>query len=761
MKHFLSSLVSGLFISCSVAAAQDNTLTVENTHLKLVFAEKPVPHMQQLIHKKSGINLISETANQNLFGLEAVKPAGGTISILSEPSKDGSINVSRTGKTQHINIRVKGLGSASNITVNLEGMLDDNDSLTRWSISVDNPSTQKLAAIRFPYISAVPAIGSADDDFIVAPASPGALIENPAKNWPTNYSISWPSPGIQSMQFCSFQDRSAGIYLASMDTTGHGRDLRISKQGNKKILLYHEYKLSAQTSAQWKSPYEVAFGVTSGTWQQTADIYKRWAIQQPWCAKTLVQRDDIPAFWKKGPCIHTCEVRTYDEHRLCNGSYYPKLLEHMKSLRTRIDGPVVPMLPGWENYRRWTAGAYFPIFDTEQAKKVLKQINNDGFRPFVYLSGLFYTFQNEGRDGGDVQGWERYADSLVIDAGTGKTKTFLLNESSPGKENVWKRHSYEFCPAAPRTREFFCSVIDQLHALGIDIVQMDQTVSGAGSVCASTNHGHAPGPGLYQSQAFCKLMADLRQHGKSLSPDFMFAHEELHEELIPYMDTFHTREYRERYWYRSAPGARGIPLFTYIYHEYAIAYGGEGPGASASKNPAIVRELAVNLVTGKTPAVSVWSNQKAMAEAHPDQIHMLRNHMRLLKTEAQRFLILGRMLYPLEFEAPIITLKIGAKTSTGWKQEPFEERAVLTSSWQSPEGMAGHCLVNITSTNQSVKLHLDTRNVPGWPSVDIDLYRADKPDAPEQIFRKVSLPKEYKLELAPLEAVFFVIRPVA
>jgi hypothetical protein len=121
--------------------------------------------------------------------------------------------------------------------------------------------------------------------------------------------------------------------------------------------------------------------------------------------------------------------------------------------------------------------------------------------------------------------------------------------------------------------------------LGVDIVQMDQTTSGAGDACACAAHGHPPGNGVYRSLAFRALMADMRQHGKSLSPDFMLAHEEPHEELIPCVDAFHTREYRERWWYHGVPGGRSLPLFTYLYHEYAIAYGGEGPHATASKSP--------------------------------------------------------------------------------------------------------------------------------------------------------------------------------
>ena len=259
--------------------------------------------------------------------------------------------------------------------------------------------------------------------------------------------------------------------------------------------------------------------------------------------------------------------------------------------------------------------------------------------------------------------------------------------------------------------------------------------------------------------AFRELLRDLREYGRSLSPQFLFFHEEPHEELIPYLDGFHTREYKERYWYRGAPGARGIPLFTYLYHEYAVAYGGDSAGVSKAENPNLVRQHAVNLVTGKTPGVAIWSSQQATAEAHPDQIKMLRNHSRLFKTEAQRFLMLGRMLYPLELDVPGVTFQIGVRRNGKWQSEPFEERAVLTSSWQSPEGLVGHCLVNVTDEKQPVRLQLDTRNAPGWSKADVDLYRVDEPETSASICRGAALPCEHALELEPLEAVFFVMRP--
>jgi len=429
-------------------------------------------------------------------------------------------------------------------------------------------------------------------------------------------------------------------------------------------------------------------------------------------------------------------------------SGYPDFHKRLKILRSQIGGPVVPRIGGWENHRIWAAGDYFPVYEEQQAKEVFSQIRSDGFNPFVFLSGLYYTFRFEGPGAVDISGHEPYTGSFAID----KSGEPIIHTMTDRRTDGYRRLSYVFCPKATGTKEFFRSVIDQLHELGIDIIQMDQATSGAGPACYSEAHGHKPGIGPYQSQSFGDLLYDMRQYGKSLNPDFLLLNEELHEELIPVLDAFHTREYCENNWFRDYPGARGVPLFTYLYHEYAMAYGGEGY-AKAEEDPGFVRDMAVTLVTGKMPVVGT---QIYMTEVHPDQIKMLRNHMNLLKTEAQEFLMLGRMLHPLDADVSTILFEMGGK----WHPEPVEEKVVLTSSWQSPDGNVGHCLVNITDTIQQVNLKLDTRNMYGWVKGDIDLYRADKPEIRERVLNNAALPYDYVLELEPLEAVFFVMRPV-
>lgn len=629
------------------------------------------------------------------------------------------------------------------------------DALTFWTAAVENNSGKRITYLRFPLVKAVPAIGSPDDDFLVLPYLPGTLVENPAKHWPENFGAWLRYPGDLSAQFIAYQDRQAGVYLAGTDTQSHPKMLAVWK-GKNGFNMGHDFSPPLDAGKQWEMPYAIALGVTQGTWCDSADIYKRWATKQYWCAKTLAQRDDIPQWWKDGWGVHVCEVRTYDDKRVCNGSYYPKMLEYLREWRRKTDGNIVAMLAGWENHRRWTAGDYFPIFDEANARNVIAQLKADGFRPFWFLSGMFYTFENEGVDGSQVPAATRFMPHYVVDQKTREPRVFTLNES--GRQSTWKRLSYEFCVGAPAIKDFFRGVIDRARELGVDVLQMDQTTRGAGEACYSSEHDHTPGPGIYQTQRFQELLHDMRKHGKGRNPDFVLFHEEPHEALIQCLDGFHVREYKERWWYRLYPGAIGIPLFSYLYHEYAIGYGGDNAGLSKNNDRALVRNHAVNLVTGRTPGGSVWSTPQSMFEAHPDQVRMVRNHFRLLKTRATNFLMLGTMLHPYELAAPNLKFSVAVRRGNEWKKEEFDNPAILTSSWQAPNGDIAHLFVNISETRQDLKVNLDTRNAPAFGACNVEVYSSEQ-DAFTPLWKEVRLPRELSLPLGPLEVVFVEVRP--
>jgi hypothetical protein len=134
---------------------------------------------------------------------------------------------------------------------------------------------------------------------------------------------------------------------------------------------------------------------------------------------------------------------------------------------------------------------------------------------------------------------------------------------------------------------------------------------------------------------------------------------------------------------------------------------------------------------------------------------MIRNHCRLLKTRAKDYLMLGKMLHPYELDVP----KVQCKVWLGHGKPPaiVEDPAILTSSWQSPDGGVGHLFVNISEAPQALKVGLDTRNAPPLNPCDTEVYSSEE-NAFQPLWKDAQLPKEFTRTLAPAEAIFVEVR---
>lgn len=740
-------------IGLAETKAQDTVL--QSDALTLTLRSAPAVHIAGLTHRASGTNLAVDSAPVPLFSLSLGPEGPDGITLTSLEAKRSGVSVQSVPEGRRATLTYSDFPVAG-ITVTVKVTVPAKGPLTTWSLSLHSNTPLEVRSVRFPQLTAPQAIGDSADDCLVVPTYPGALIRNPAAAWSANQSLSIRYPGDMSAQFLAFQDATAGLYLASQDSGANLRRLTVQRQTSG-FGLTQEYVASTGKVSDWETPYPCVVGVTQGTWHETADLYKAWAVQQTWCSRTLDQRSDIPDWWKAGPLVHVCEVRTYKDG-VESGSYYPRLLEHVKTLRTKTDSPIVLMLAGWERYRRWSAGDYFPIFDQEAARPVISQLRSEGVRPFVFLSGLFWTHLNEGNNGNTPPVPEEWKPSFVCDPKTGELQSFVLNESRPG--GTWKRHSYQFCVSAPGTRTFLHQVVDRAHEEGIDLLQMDQTTSGGGAACGSPDHGHPVGAGVYQTRDFLALLTDMRAYGKSKSPDFVLFHEEPHEELIPVLDGFHVREYKERSWYRGTPGAVGIPLFDYLYHEYAIGYGGDSCPIATRKDPWNTRCHAVNLITGRTPGVSVWGSQSVVADCDPDPMTVIRQHTHLLQRGGEPFLMLGKMLHPLRLQVPEMTYQISVQGKDGWHREPFVEPSVLTSSWQAADGRVAHVFVNPTPEARALSVDLDTRNLPTLPAAEVQLYSSAEGEQFRQVSASSTLPVHLERQIAPLEVLCVVLKPV-
>jgi hypothetical protein len=749
------AIVSFFILIPGAASADPDVAIFENRALSFTLKRTPAPYVSELKDTQTGTRLVSNPADRDLFVI-VLTGGSGQEYIGSSTAETVGVDATGTDWDRKIIITYSGLRNLD-LSATVHIRVPVNDPLTYWSIDVRNNTGKKIEFVQFPRLRTVSKIGNEEDDFIVLPDLPGTLIRKPWTTWEMDYGT-WVLrfPGGLSAQFLSFQDESAGLYYASRDSEGYGKRLVVAKRSGG-FDVFHDFYLPDTIAAYWHSPYEVAIGVTRGTWQDSADIYKSWAVTQPWCAMTLAQREDVPEWLKRGPFFYVSSVRTYAQDGTCSGSFYPTLTAALRTLRDKVGSAFVAMLADWENHRRWTAGDYFPVFDEENAKKTIGRINKEGFRPFFYLSGLNYSIENRGVDPSVIAIPEdRFAD-FVVDKATGDP--FIIERDESTGQFQWSRVMHSFCVDGPGTKAFFEDVVDEVLALGVKMLQMDQVVDGAGLPCWSDSHGHEPGAGLYQAQGFRSLLQDMRAHGKESDADFALFMEEPHEELIPYLDGFHMREYLEKTWYRGYPGAVGIPLFTYLYHEYAVGYGGDSThlGVKGVNTAWYCREHAVNLITGKTPAAATWSNPNELSNADPRILKLLAHHIRLLDTGAYRYLILGRMLHPVKVVSPELTYTLSRYENGQQVDYEFTEPAILYSAWEAPDGNTGYFFINLSQKSLPLSLQPEALGaLPAGPR-EIVLRSSTNGFTARRLDRNTNIQRLRAMTLAPDEILYIEV----
>ena len=225
-------LLSAAWLAAVPASGQ----IVQNQALRMEFEKSPAPFVSRLVHKGSGQALVASPVDTPLFSVILAKADGPIETIGSDRAAESNIELAQTPIGQKVVIRY-GKFPALDLAAEVTVACDANNPLTLWSIRVQNNTGRRLVAVRFPQLLAVSAIDASDDDCLVLPAYPGTLIENPGGNWRNGQSVTLKYPGELSSQFVAFQDRLAGLYLASMDPAGHPMAFTVARQADGFSLL--------------------------------------------------------------------------------------------------------------------------------------------------------------------------------------------------------------------------------------------------------------------------------------------------------------------------------------------------------------------------------------------------------------------------------------------------------------------------------------------------------------------------------------------
>jgi hypothetical protein len=536
-------------------------LTIENQRLAVTLASEANQTVVALRDAVTGRDLLAVGSTSPLFQLQLAAGRDSRtkpLVVTSRHAKKVVLQRSATGK------QTTGIAEFSDFA-NWSGRVictvtaSADDPLLRWRLEASLPEGSVLEEVRFPILTLRPSSSAEPADALVLGLAKGGVYHQPSA-WKTGRTIIGRQPGNLAAQFACTYDTTGGLLTATLDSQGHRKTLSATRTADGLQLAWWHSSLHT-------SSYKLAYDVAQTTfhspdparptdWRDGADLYKQWAVQQPWCKRTFAAREDVPAWLKAGPAM----VRFARQWLADPDSIKAWFNTYWRS-NFPADTPLIITYWGWEKVEKWVGGEYFPAFPSDQAFEDLTRFGRSlGGHTFVWPSGYHYTYtyykQPDGTFAWDGRArFEATAKAHVSCKQSGEPHTF-----SP----YWIRggEMAKLCPGDPWTIDWLNQIAVGAVQRGADMVQIDQVVGAEFPPCYSAAHGHKPGPGLWMTDVFHQQLETMLQACRQVNPEAVLGFEEPNEHFIQQVAI---QDYRD--WEAPAP-AELASVYSYLYHEY-------------------------------------------------------------------------------------------------------------------------------------------------------------------------------------------------
>lgn len=726
-------LVIGLlmFGSGPVATAQKTPVIVTNPNYRLLLSQDKgsIESFRVADYEL----LIPNHSTLPLFKIEFRGDDLKFRSVSSAEAKKVTIIKSVQGESEIIEINYEGisdLGVGAKVTVRCPR----NEALTYWSIEVDNPKAMWIGHIQFPIVQ-VPfdknptdenrssILSSLYDGVLSSPVTAATVIgswRRPRNNVPevwrqTNY------PRECTAQLLAYYNASGGLYMASEDPDGLPKLISPMIERDGVSMGFGHYP-GTRGPGKTKLGYEVALGTFQGDWHAAAEIYRNWAIKQPFTKRKLAERSDIPK-WLFQPLVGVAFPMRgqgdWDPPAAINTEYSPatNAIPYLDKLAKGFNTPLLPIVFNWEHAGPWVQPEAFPPVGGETAmKKFMKTSKAKGWHPVLYGNGINWV---PGQKNTGYNGMEYYK------ANGGESATARRWDGNVMGSSSW-RTVYPTCVATPSARKMVLGMTRGMAELGPDVIQ--QFDQGVGAIhCYATDHGHPPVPGPWMSEAFASLLKEDNEVARSLDKSVAVSSEGAPPEV--YLQDFQFWDARI-----GGGGSLNCSLFSFIYHEFITAHAGfylnsvNDEALRAAVARAFVKGYMLNFtLRDKGQIAFEWNH--IWDRAIPDQnaiIDWAKRATHFRTGVARDFLIFGQMQRPLNINSV-------PTRNYGYGPEPL----VQSATWKAPDGRLGVALANYSDVKEGLSVEL-----PGNGAKNIVIHIDDKSET-----RAVTLPYVVYLEL--------------
>ncbi len=564
-------------------------VTVENERVAVTLTAEAHGAVASLRDVARQRELMAESESAQLFTLELSEqgaPDAKRFYVSSREAKEVVLTAEGDGPGSGARVVFRNLaGRGIDATCTVKAA--EGDPWLRWRIEVKLPDGLVLEQVQYPILALrTPAEGEPDDALVLG-ATKGGVYRRPSA-WKAGRAVSASQPGSLAAQFACYYEKSGGLVTATFDARGYRKSVRAARTAD-------------GVSLEWLHPcfhtgkYALDFDVVQtvfaspdaerpADWRDAADLYKAWAIEQPWCARKYADRDDLPAWLKEGPAM----VR-FSRSWLAE----PELIEQWLKTYWRknfpAETPLVIAYWGWEKVDTWITPDYFPVFPSDEVFQQLTQLGKSvGGHAFLWPSGYHYTLTHRKQPDGSFF-WddrERFDATARPHAIRGRDGEVLV------RTPFWLQggQCVTMCPGDSWTIDWLNQIAVEIVRRGVDLVQVDQVVGGNFPVCHSVDHGHEPGPGPWCTDVFRKQLETMLKACREVNPDAVVCVEEPNEWFIQQVGI---QDYRDWEVMRR-DGAEPASVFNYVYHEYL-------PTFQSNPQPGNQLQAAYCLVSGQIP----------------------------------------------------------------------------------------------------------------------------------------------------------------
>jgi len=662
---------------------------------------------------------------------------------------------------------------------------DDLISSTRWDMTVtDYNDSLSVFSYDFPLLLIPSFSGHPEHGKLAIPHMSGSLIPNPVKYASVKITYdrdvdnlgkeaAGKTPGMWGMQFSALFERfpdgvQRGLFFAANDTTawykrfgytgfrflpkgegsGPGLGSADSEIPFMEYLVRH-YPLNNLTPGGFEGkisshPYSVFIRPFAGDWYTAAQIYRHWALKQPWAAKgPLIQREDFDRTIKDYASVMDINLFDYGSAEELNMA--------LRKYKEYLGGDVrlLCRLVHW--YTDWPTD---PV-PLEGVKDFVQNVQDSlEYRIFPYVHS---------------RGWERRQpddDEL--------TRENCMATNANGYP--FYDYRYRFFIMDPACEPWRNKVVDWAgyaqNELGVQGIYLDN-FQGFQACCEQDEyHNHSPGSGNFWLDGFKEMVSRIRTNGKESDSCFSIVQEGKMENLIPLIDAniilyFEDEEFEEFYSDKGIP----IPLFAAVYHDYLISAG--------STRVPWIQYSRQRYQFPFTNAFSFVNGTKlTLQEDHfllrkdpdemPDDPEVLdKDYWKLLGKYSyitSDYLTFGKYMRPPEVKCPEVlveffrTWRLGSEQAplTGEKQSNstdnlydglyiLPQRAVQAGAFLAPDSTLGIFLTNFTSETVVCTLIVDFEDYGlTEPSYSLDKIFIHHPNF--RFYKSINGP-EYEMEL--------------